>query len=175
MPEDSEKIDLTEKQEQFCHEWLIDFNATQAAVRAGYSKDTAYAIGWENLRKPEIKARIAELRKDIDTRNNNLTQRIIDELSKIGFSNIQDFIDGGNEITDLTEIDREQASAVSSVKRSITEFGTDENGGTKTVVEMKLHDKLAALEKLGRITGIFEADNKQRSPVVIRVTDEEDE
>lgn len=46
---------MTEKQKRFCDEYLTDLNATRAAVRAGYSKKTAYSIGEENLRKPEIK------------------------------------------------------------------------------------------------------------------------
>ena len=46
---------LTAKQQLFCDEYLIDLNATQAAIRAGYSKKTAYSIGQENLNKPEIK------------------------------------------------------------------------------------------------------------------------
>ena len=46
---------VTEKQKRFCDEYLTDLNATQAAVRAGYSKKTAYSIGEENLRKPELK------------------------------------------------------------------------------------------------------------------------
>ncbi len=46
---------MTAKQMRFCDEYLIDLNATQAAIRAGYSKKTAYSIGEENLRKPELK------------------------------------------------------------------------------------------------------------------------
>ena len=46
---------MTEKQKKFCIEYLKDLNATQAAVRAGYSKDTAKEIGCENLTKPNIK------------------------------------------------------------------------------------------------------------------------
>lgn len=49
---------LTAKQQRFVDEYLIDLNATQAAIRAGYAKKTAYSIGEENLRKPEIKSRI---------------------------------------------------------------------------------------------------------------------
>ena len=49
---------LTAKQQRFCDEYLIDLNATQAAIRAGYSQKTAYAIGDENLKKPEIKSQI---------------------------------------------------------------------------------------------------------------------
>ena len=44
---------MTEKQKLFCEEYLIDLNATQAALRAGYSEKTAYSIGNENLKKPE--------------------------------------------------------------------------------------------------------------------------
>ncbi len=46
---------MTAKQKRFCDEYLIDLNATQAAIRAGYSKKTAYSIGIENLKKPELK------------------------------------------------------------------------------------------------------------------------
>lgn len=53
---------LTAKQEMFCHEYLIDLNATQAAIRAGYSKKTAYIIGFENLRKPKLSKYITELK-----------------------------------------------------------------------------------------------------------------
>lgn len=49
---------LTAKQQRFCDEYLIDLNATQAAIRAGYSEKTAYSIGNENLKKPEISAYI---------------------------------------------------------------------------------------------------------------------
>ena len=60
---------MTPKQKRFCDEYLIDLNATQAAVRAGYSKKTAYSIGEENLKKPELKkyieARMAEKESEL--------------------------------------------------------------------------------------------------------------
>ena len=52
---------LTDKQEMFCREYIVDLNATQAAVRAGYSEATAASIGYENLTKPEIASRVREL------------------------------------------------------------------------------------------------------------------
>lgn len=55
---------LTDKQERFCLEYLVDLNATQAAIRAGYSRDTASKIGSENLSKPDVAARIAELQAE---------------------------------------------------------------------------------------------------------------
>lgn len=164
---------FSEQMELFCREWLVDFNATQAAIRAGYSIDSARQIGSENLSKPSIKARIEAIRKDIDLRNGGLTQRLIDELSKIAFSNIQDYVGESNEVKDMAEIDRDQAAAVGSIKRSLTEFGDEDHGGTKTTVEFKLHDKVSAIEKLGRYVGLFENDNKQKS-TVIRVIDEDE-
>ena len=62
------KNGLTDKQKRFCDEYLCDMNATQAAIRAGYSKRTAYRTGADNLKKPQIRAyidkRMAE--KDVE-------------------------------------------------------------------------------------------------------------
>ena len=55
---------MTEKQKLFCEEYLIDLNATQAALRAGYSEKTAYSIGNENLKKPEIQEYIPKRLKE---------------------------------------------------------------------------------------------------------------
>lgn len=55
---------LTEKQTRFCNEYLIDLNATQAAIRAGYSEKTAYSIGNENLKKPEIQEYMQRIMND---------------------------------------------------------------------------------------------------------------
>lgn len=55
---------LTDRQERFCREYLIDLNATQAAIRAGYSEKTAGTISNENMQKPAIKARIIELKQE---------------------------------------------------------------------------------------------------------------
>lgn len=55
---------LTAKQQRFCDEYLIDLNATQAAIRAGYSQKTAYAIGIENLKKPIVKEYVEKRMKE---------------------------------------------------------------------------------------------------------------
>lgn len=60
--------EMTAKQKLFCDEYLIDLNATQAAIRAGYSKKTAYSIGVENLKKPEIKKYIADRMAEKETK-----------------------------------------------------------------------------------------------------------
>jgi len=60
--------DLTAKQQKFCEEYMIDLNATQAAIRAGYSEDTAPQMGYENLNKPYIADHIAELKAEASTK-----------------------------------------------------------------------------------------------------------
>lgn len=64
MPKDEKRKKLTGRQERFCREYIIDYNATDAAIRAGYSKKTAYSIGSENLKKPELLARVRELQTE---------------------------------------------------------------------------------------------------------------
>ena len=77
---------LTDKQERFVQEYLVDLNATQAAIRAGYSPETAGAIGCENLKKPNIKARIDREMAEISARTGANQERIIRELGEIAFA-----------------------------------------------------------------------------------------
>lgn len=147
---------LNEKQQRFCDEYLIDLNATQAAIRAGYSVRTAKAIGSKLLTKVDVQSYISTKRKNISDRNDNLAQRVIDELSKLAFSNMKDYVNGGNNVLEIKHLDDDKTAAVAGVK---TKLGDD--GSTWT--EIKLHDKVSALEKLGRHLGIFERDNKQQT------------
>lgn len=74
---------LTEKQKRFVDEYLIDLNATQAAIRAGYSQKTAYAIGEENLRKPEIRTALKERIDQIRSGRIADTQEIMEYLTSV--------------------------------------------------------------------------------------------
>lgn len=74
---------LTEKQKKFCDEYLLDCNATQAAIRAGYSPKTAYSIGEENLRKPELKAYIDEQLKILHSQKTADAQEVLEYLTAV--------------------------------------------------------------------------------------------
>lgn len=177
MADQEEKSNLTAKQEAFCQEYLVDLNATGAARRAGYSEESVSAIGWENLRKPEIQARISLLREELGIKNGNLAQRVINELIKVAFSNVQDYVSSENTIKDLSQIDLQQAAAISSMKTTTTRIVGAEKGAPveRETVEFKLWNKIDALEKIGKHLGIFEADNKQKSQVInVKVTDDEE-
>ena len=78
---------MTKKQKRFIEEYLVDLNATQAAIRAGYSPDTAGSIGSENLKKPEIRARIEKAIAERSKRTGINQDRIVMELAKIALLN----------------------------------------------------------------------------------------
>lgn len=74
---------LTEKQKAFCNEYLIDLNATQAAIRAGYSEKTAYCIGHENLKKPEIQEYMQNLMQERQSDKVASQQEVLETLTAV--------------------------------------------------------------------------------------------
>ena len=138
---------MTKKQKRFIEEYLIDLNATQAAIRAGYSPDTAKSIGSENLTKPDIQARIAKAMAERSRRTGVNADRVVMELAKIAFVNANDVIDPDT-ATVRADALPEDTAAMQSVK--VKTFGED---GLER--EIKMADKLKALELLGRHLGMF--------------------
>ena len=80
-----EERKLTTKQRRFVEEYIVDYNATQAAIRAGYSENTATVIGGENLRKPYLQAAIHEELEKQSKRTNVTADRIVQELAAMAF------------------------------------------------------------------------------------------
>ena len=138
---------MTKKQKRFIEEYLIDLNATQAAIRAGYSPDTAKSIGSENLTKPDLQARIAKAMAERSKRTGVSADRVVMELAKIAFVNAGDVIDAET-ATLKPDAAREDTAAIQSVK--VKTFGED---GLER--EIKMADKLKALELLGKHLGMF--------------------
>lgn len=166
---------LTAKQQRFCEEYLIDLNATQAAIRAGYSEKTANRIACENLSKPVIKEKISELQAGVAERNKLKADDVIQELRALGFWSINDFIGEGNVINDISEQSREINKPVAGlkVKETFTTTGRGDDAVTERSVttELKMADKRAALVDLGRHLGVFEKDNEQarKMPLAIKL------
>jgi len=148
--------------ERFCQEYIGHYNGSKAAIAAGFAIKSARIKASQLLTRGNIQARVQELQGDLAKRCGITAEMVINELASIGFSNIQDYLGAENSIKDVSELPEETAKAIKSIKKSITEF----EGGEKTVVTFELHDKVAALEKLGRNLGIFEIDNKQKRPVI---------
>ena len=137
---------MTKKQKRFIEEYLIDLNATQAAIRAGYSPKTAKDIGCENLAKPNITDAIDKAMAERSRRTGINQDRILLELARIGLAKITDVVDPdtGKLLPNASEDD---LACIQSIKIKPNEFGTER--------EVKLYDKKSALVDLGKHLGMF--------------------
>ena len=137
---------MTKKQKRFIEEYLIDLNATQAAIRAGYSPKTAKDIGCENLAKPNISDAIDKAMAERSRRTGINQDRILLELARIGLAKITDVVDPdtGKLLPNASEDD---LACIQSIKIKPNEFGTER--------EVKLYDKKSALVDLGKHLGMF--------------------
>ena len=140
---------LTNRQKKFCHEYLVDLNATQAAIRAGYREKTARVIGAENLTKPYIKARIEELQAEIAKRNRITTDYLVNEFKSIADDDIKNYLD----------FKKTRAGIKVGFKKNISELETKNiqqiQTGPNGEIRIKLYNRDNALIQLGRHTGLF--------------------
>ena len=137
---------LTAKQQRFCDEYLIDLNATQAAIRAGYSPKTACEQASRLLANVKVQEVIA-VKMAIRSKRTGINQdRVLMEIAKMAFVNIDDVIDLNTAQVKETAT-KEDLACIQSVKIKPTEYGTER--------EVRMCDKKANLELLGRHLGMF--------------------
>lgn len=153
---------LTAKEEQFCREYLIDLNGTQAAIRSGYSKKSAKMIAYENLTKPYIQDRLSELKAMSVKRVANEMEldisadRILKEVMSMAYSNIADYMQVGPDGVPYVSIVGEDGKLIPrEVLAGLTGFEivemppVEDEGLPRQVLKMKVKmDKTKALEML---------------------------
>lgn len=208
---------LTDKQQRFVDEYMVDLNATQAAIRAGYSPDTAGAIGHENLKKPEIQSALAAARKSQQERTGVNADRVVLEAWHILTADARElvelktgccrhcygeghkfqrtvgemnrerevWIDKGNEPSAFDEQGGIGFNPLLTPHPECPECGGDGHARVvlkdsrqyspqakaiyagakegKYGIEVLMHDKGAAMEKLFKHLGLYEKDNKQKT------------
>lgn len=137
---------MTEKQKRFCDEYLIDLNATQAAIRAGYSPRTAEQAASRLLSFVKVQDEISKEMAERSKRTGINQDRVLMEIAKMAFVNIDDVIDFDTAQVKPTAT-KEDLACIQSVKIKPTEFGTER--------EIKLCDKKSNLELLGKHLGMF--------------------
>lgn len=154
---------LTAKQRAFCEEYLIDLNASQAAMRAGYSKKTSPAIGTENLHKPLIAAYIAAELKKRSEATGITAERVLREMGRIAFADIREFYKEDGSLKSVTELGDDAAAAMAGMDiEELFDFSDRKKTQVGIVKKIKLHAKVTALDQLARHLGMFERDNRQR-------------
>lgn len=141
---------LSPKQLRFVEEYLVDLNATQAAIRAGYSPRSAELQGFRLIRNDKLAALIAAAKEARSIRTKITQDHVLTELARIGFSQMSRYMawsPDGVSIRASEELTEDEVAAVAEVKETVTE-----NGRT---ISLKMHDKLGALRDLGRHLGLF--------------------
>jgi phage terminase small subunit len=147
-------MSLTPKQQRFVDEYLIDLNATQAAIRCGYSPKTARAQGSENLTKPDIQAAIAAGRARKVERAELSADRVLQELAAVAFSDIRQLFRPDGTLIPLHELPPEVAAALASCE-VVMKNATAGDGRIDRVLRVKTVDKLGALTTLARHFGLL--------------------
>ena len=158
---------LTAKQKRFIEEYLIDLNATQASIRAGYSPNTAQEIGSENLSKPIIKNEIDKAIAERSRRTGINQDRVLREIAKIAFVNPSDVINF-NQATVKENASDDDLAVISGVK--IKSIPTDD--GDIQEREVKLYDKLKALDMLGKHLGMFTDKVELKGDMGVKIIDD---
>ena len=208
---------LTDKQQRFVEEYMVDLNATQAAIRAGYSPNTAAEQGYDHLRKPQIQLAIEKARREQQERTGITADRVLREIAAVALADARELVevktgccrccygDGHKYQRTVGEMNRDREAWVEKGKNP-AEF--DEAGGigfnplllpkddcpicggdgqartvlkdtrhlsanaaalyagakqTKDGIEIKMHSKLDAIEKLAKHVGLYEKDNQQKA------------
>ena len=154
MSDEKDIPKLNDKQRRFCLEYCIDLNATQAAIRAGYSEKTAAVIGCENLIKPNIAEYIKELQEDTAKALGITRIGVAKELQKIAFANMGDYNDDWHELKEWDKLTDDQKAAISEITHTVTTF----EGGEKVMIKFKTHDKLKGIADLNKMLGFNEPE-----------------
>ena len=140
---------MTKKQNRFVEEYLIDLNATQAAIRAGYSVRTADQQASRMLTNVKVQEAIAKAMAERSKRTGVNQDRIVLELAKLAFVNITDIVDKKGEIKDKATAD--DLSCIESIKYK----HSDTDSGSSVEREVKIGSKIKALELLGKHLGMW--------------------
>lgn len=149
--------ELTDKQKDFCRHYIFNWNGTQAAIKAGYSENTASEIAYENLRKPQIQAYIEEIQQDLEKQAGISRLMVVQETQKIAFSSIAHLHNTWitlHEFEQLTDDQKAAIAEISTQKRIEVQYvGDTEVPWEVDYVKIKLHDKMKGLDSLSKLLG----------------------
>ena len=166
---------LNDKQSRFVEEYLVDLNATQAAIRAGYSEKTAGSQGFDLLKKPEIQEAVQKAMADRSKRTQITQERVLEEYAKIAFLDPRRLYQSNGSLIPLQELDGDVAAAIGGL--DVVTMGVDLDGNAVVTKKIKLIDKKGALDSIARHLGMFteklELSGKVEMPERPQLTKEE--
>lgn len=143
---------LTPKQSRFIDEYMIDLNATQACIRAGYSARTADRIGPELLGKTCVQAALSVRMKKREERTEITQDRVLREFAKLAFFDPRKLFDADGKPLPIHQLDDDTAAVVAGL--DVASVGNSDMG-VGEVLKIKLADKKGALDSVARHLGMF--------------------
>lgn len=150
---------LSEKHLRFCQEYVIDLNATQSAIRAGYSKKTARSIGQRLLTNVDIQNLISKLQNDIQERNKITIDECVQRLTSMARFDISDIYDDNGCLKKISEMPKEARMAIEGIETQ--EFKINDND-LSIVKKIKISSRRANIIELMKYLGGYEKDNSQK-------------
>lgn len=164
-----DKKKLTDKQKMFCEEYMIDLNATQSSIRAGYSKNTAQEIGSENLSKPLIQEYLAELKAKRSEKLEIDSNNVLKELLNWAYGDTTDFmLQTVEEIKSMPPEIRRLVTGFKAIERITKD--SEGNDIVENLMELKFISKEKAMEMITKHIGFNELDNRQQSEQPQQIT-----
>ncbi|MHA1225218.1 MAG: terminase small subunit [Candidatus Hodarchaeales archaeon] len=162
-------MSLSPKQKRFCAEYLKDLNATQATIRAGYSKNvkSARLTGHRMLTNDKVQREIQRLIKKREKRTEITQDMVLQELAILAFSDFRHYgqikEDGSLEFYPFRKIKGQRTRAIESMNESV-----NKNGRT---MSLKLHSKTKALEMLARHLGMFVEPGDKLAEIIYEISE----
>ena len=165
---------LSDQYKLFCENYIINFNGTEAAIKAGFSEKTARSQASRLLTRVDIQQYISELTEKRSERVKVTADDVINELAKLAFLNVDDlYCDITGELLPVSEMNDKAKAAISSIETKSIRVGKD---SYKKVNVAKTYSKEKALELLGKHLGIYEMDNKQKNQnITVNLSDSDAE
>jgi phage terminase small subunit len=148
---------MTPKQTRFVSEYLIDLNATKAAIRAGYSKKTAKSIGQENLTKPDIFARISACQEILLAKNAITADNVLQELARLAFFDVRDLFAPDGSLIPVHKLSRDAAAAIAGFELIQVEIPTRLLRGIRLLGRIEGVHLVAC-----QLAGVSEKDRKKK-------------
>jgi phage terminase small subunit len=147
---------LKPKQQRFVSEYLLDLNATQAAIRAGYSKKTARQMGQENLSKPVIAAAIAEATKAKTADLDLSADKVLTALGNLAFFDVRKLFNHDGSLKQIHELGDIEAQAIAGFEfAEMFEGKGEERTSVGLLKKLRLADRGQNLERLGKYFKLF--------------------
>lgn len=148
---------LTAKQRRFVEEYLVDFNATQASIRAGYSARTAKEIGYELLKHAHVSAAVARARDRVTARNDVTVERIVREAAAVAFSDIRQLYDADGGLLPIGQWPDGVAESIAGIEvEELFEGRGEAREHVGRLRKVKRWDKTKALEILAKYKKLFD-------------------